>query len=212
MAEANPDMRFMATTLVTAAFRNGAFAVASVGDSPAFLVRDGQIRKLTTDHTFAEMQFRAGRLTHDEAWLHPDRHKLVRALGRLDEIEVDVITEPVQIGDCLLLCSDGLTRYVLPGEMLFLLKTNPLNQAAPALVARANERGGSDNISLIAIQVLPDEIEVETSPGSDARVETSLSRPPRLRRLRRLGLALTATLTAVLGVIEIRGSAKRGAK
>ncbi len=211
MAEHNPDMQRMATTLVTAVIRDDFFAVAHVGDSPAFLVRDGQVRKLTTDHNFAEMQVRAGYLTKDEAWTHPDRHKLVRAVGRLTTIEVDIISEALLPGDYLLLCSDGLTRYVMPIEMVAILKSQLLAEAVPALVERANERGGSDNISLIAIHALPEDgVELEISTASLAKGKRRLLvRRFRFRRLRGFLLGFTAVFTAIISFVSMKISVRR---
>jgi serine/threonine protein phosphatase PrpC len=211
MAEHNPEMQRMATTLVTAAIRDNLFAVASVGDSPAFLLRDGQIRKLTIDHNFAEMQTRAGYLTKDEAWTHPDRHKLVRAVGRLTTVEVDVVTDALLPGDYLLLCSDGLTRYVMPMEMMAVLKSQSLAEAVPLLVQRANERGGSDNISLIVIHALlddPDELEISTASMPKGRRKL-LIRRYRLRRLRAFLLGLMAAFTAIISFVSMKLSSRR---
>ncbi|MBI5930494.1 MAG: serine/threonine-protein phosphatase [Chloroflexi bacterium] len=211
MAEHNPDMQRMATTLVMAAIRDDLFAIAHVGDSPAFLVRDGQIRKLTTDHNFAEMQVRAGYLTKDEAWTHPDRHKLVRAVGRLTTIEVDIVSDVLRPGDYLLLCSDGLTRYVMPIEMMAVLKSQSLAEAVPALVERANERGGSDNISLIAIHALPEdgsELEISTASLPKGK-RKMLIRRFRLRRLRAFLLGFTAVFTAIISFVSMKVSNRR---
>lgn len=144
----------LATTLVLAAVRENHFAIASVGDSPAFLVRAGTIRKLTVDHNFAEMQYRSGHLTRREAFLHPDRNKLVRAVGSDGQIEVDVIADTLIPGDYLLLGSDGLTRYVGEQELVHILNTRSLSAAVKEMVNRANEYGGFDNISVIVLQAL----------------------------------------------------------
>jgi len=156
MGQANVNMKWMSTTIVLAAIRDHTVTIASVGDSPAFLIRNNEIRKLTIDHTFAEMQSRGGLLSHREAWLHPDRHKLVRTVGRISTVDVDVVNEALEPGDYVLLCSDGLTRYVLPAEMKDMVNTKSLDHAVHDMVECANNRGGSDNISVIAIEVLPD--------------------------------------------------------
>lgn len=156
MGQSNINMKWMSTTIVLAAVRDNIVTIASVGDSPAFLIRDNSIRKLTIDHTFAEMQLRGGFLSHREAWLHPDRHKLVRTVGRISTVDVDVVTETLKPGDYVLLCSDGLTRYVLPTEMKDMVYTKSLDHAVKSMVESANNRGGADNISLIAIEVLAD--------------------------------------------------------
>ncbi len=146
----------MATTVVAAVLRGRELIVGSVGDSPAFLVRDGEARKLTLDHTLAEERREAGEPLAEG---DPDGRKLVRALGRTASVKVDIISGRVRGGDYVVLCSDGLTRYVGPEEIERAVSTRTPDRAVQRLIALANERGGADNVSVIVLR-LSDEHEV----------------------------------------------------
>jgi serine/threonine protein phosphatase PrpC len=140
----------MATTVVVAVVRDRDLVIGSVGDSPAYLVRDARPRKLTLDHTVAS-------LPPDEQAALPDGDAagpmLVRALGVAPSVKVDIITGRVRDGDCVVLCSDGLTRYVIPEEIERAVATQPVLSAAKSLVETANERGGADNVSVIVLRL-----------------------------------------------------------
>lgn len=199
----------MATTLVIAAVRGNHFGVASVGDSPAFLVRSDNIRKLTIDHNFAELQWRAGSLSYEEAKSHPDRHKLMRAIGSKATIEVDIITDTLQADDYLLLCSDGLTKYVSETDIIAILQDQSLDVAVHALVDEANARGGFDNISVIAIQAMPDEDQPSQVASSGQAIMAGVTKHrwlKRVPRFRRLWLVLSG-LMAFLWTLMRRGDA-----
>jgi serine/threonine protein phosphatase PrpC/Na+-transporting methylmalonyl-CoA/oxaloacetate decarboxylase gamma subunit len=141
----------MATTIVAAVVRGHDLIIGSVGDSPAFLIREGRPRKLTLDHTVAA-------LSDTTPGMEGSGHKLVRALGVAASVKVDIITGRVRDGDCVVLCSDGLTRYVLPEEIERVTTDLPLEDATKTLIEMANERGGADNISLIVLRLVNEEI------------------------------------------------------
>ena len=136
----------MATTVVAAVIRGRELVIASVGDSPAFLLRDGVARQLTRAHTVENLAQEVNADVPDEL-----RHKLVRALGTQPRVQVDVISGRVRDGDYVVLCSDGLTRYVSPEEIAAHVTGQEIEGAVAALVALANERGGADNISVIVL-------------------------------------------------------------
>jgi len=140
----------MATTVVTAVLRGRELVIGSVGDSPAYLMRDARARKLTLDHTVESMQREAGTPLPDG---DPSGRKLVRALGGMPSVKVDIISGRVRDGDHIVLCSDGLTRYVSPEEIERTVSTLPPQRAVKALIEMANERGGSDNISVIVLRL-----------------------------------------------------------
>lgn len=141
----------MATTVVVAVVIGNELVIGSVGDSPAYLMRDAQARQLTLDHTLGNMRREAGKpLSAGD----PSSGKLVRALGSMPSVKVDIITGRVRHGDHVVLCSDGLTRYVEPGEIETTIATLPIGKTAQALVDMANERGGVDNISVIVLRML----------------------------------------------------------
>lgn len=150
----------MATTVVAAVIRGRELIIGSVGDSPAYLMRDAHVRKLTLDHTVEAMQREAGiPLPAGD----PSGRKLVRALGGSPSVKVDIISGFVRGGDHVVLCSDGLTRYVPPEEIERAVATRPPARSVKMLIETANERGGADNISVIVLR-LSDEDSTPTPP------------------------------------------------
>ena len=151
---AGPSGAGMATTLVACALRFDRAVVAHVGDSRCYLIRRGEAAVLTRDHTFANEQVRLGLLSAQEAAEAPHRHVLSRALGSDLFVSVETSEHQVMTGDVLLLCSDGLHGAVPASDMARLAGHNPdLSAAAQELVALANQRDGSDNISVQLIRV-----------------------------------------------------------
>jgi protein phosphatase len=153
----NQTMRGMGTTVVIAYIQGRRAYIGSVGDSRAYLLRAGDLRQLTDDHTFVNEQVRAGTLTPAEARRHPARNILTRAVGSQDEVEADIIQQDLLAGDLLLLCSDGLTAMVDDQNILETLRGTDadLQRGCQALIDLANEHGGDDNITTILIQAAP---------------------------------------------------------
>jgi serine/threonine protein phosphatase PrpC len=150
----SPGGTSMATTLVACAFRYDRVVVAHAGDSRCYLIRQGQARLLTRDHTVAQEQARIGLLTAQEASESSTRHVLSRSLG--NDLFVSVETSDIQVypGDVLLLCCDGLYHSIPSSEMAAVAGHGAdLNAAAQRLVDIANDRDGSDNISVQLIRV-----------------------------------------------------------
>jgi serine/threonine protein phosphatase PrpC len=143
----------MGTTVVAAVIRGKELLLANVGDSRGYMMRDGKVSQATRDHSFVADQVRAGLLTPEEARAHPQRNVITRALGSRPEVKVDTYGGELQSGDVLLLCSDGLSEYVHEEDMLPVLSHYPPDEAVPRLIALANNRGGSDNVSTIIIQL-----------------------------------------------------------
>jgi protein phosphatase len=144
----------MATTLVACALRFDRAAVANVGDSRCYLIRLGHARLLTRDHTVASEHARLGLLSAQEAAEASTRHVLTRSLGTELFVGVETSDNLVLAGDVLLLCTDGLHGAVGAEEMAHLVSHSAdLNTAAQKLVALANQRDGSDNISVLLIRV-----------------------------------------------------------
>jgi protein phosphatase len=160
----------MGTTSVAALFRGDAVILANVGDCRAYLVRDGQIRQMTRDHSFVAEQVAAGMLTEQQARESSYRNIITRAIGHRPEIEVDLFREPLLQDDVLVLCSDGLHSQVEPHEIALAFTKVPLDDACRALIKLANDRGGPDNITVVAIKV----VELTFTPDADYR--PSLSR------------------------------------
>lgn len=152
--EHSPGGTSMATTVVACALRYDRVVVAHAGDSRCYLIRQGEARLLTRDHTVAQEQARLGILSSKEAAEAPTSHVLSRSLGT--ELFVSIETSDIQVypGDVLLLCCDGLYHSVQPSEMAAVAGNGAdLNKAAKRLVDIANDRDGSDNISVQLIRV-----------------------------------------------------------
>jgi PPM family protein phosphatase len=144
----------MATTLVACALRYDRATVAHVGDSRCYLVRRGETSLLTRDHTLVNEQVRLGVLSAEEARESENRHMLSRSLGAGLFVNVDIDEHQVLVGDILVLCSDGLHGSVTASEIAAVAgNAADLNKAAQRLVDIANQRDGSDNISLQLIRV-----------------------------------------------------------
>ncbi len=124
-----------------------------VGDSRAYLLRDGEITQVSQDHSMVAELVRAGHITQEEARRHPYRNIITRAVGTGADVTVDVTELEKQPGDKYLLCSDGLSEYVEPETMRQLLMEKPLEEAADTLLNLALEGGGRDNISLVLAEV-----------------------------------------------------------
>jgi serine/threonine protein phosphatase PrpC len=155
-AAANRDRWGMGTTLTAAAVVDGrALQLAHVGDSRAYLLRGGELRQLTTDHTVVGELVRLGRLSRAQAAVHPERSVLTRAVGLDPDLQVDT-PPPFELdpGDQVLLCSDGLTEVVDEERIAALLAAAADgDDACRALVAAANDAGGPDNVTVVLLRV-----------------------------------------------------------
>jgi protein phosphatase len=167
-ARTNRGMLGMGTTLVAlAVVENGdgtnALAVAHIGDSRLYLLREGALRQLTVDHSLVQELVDDGQITPAQAAVHPQRHVLTRALGVEPTVAVDVIDVTPKYGDRYLLCSDGLPREASDDQIAAVLgRFSDPSEAAKELVTLANERGGSDNITAVVVDVLANEDSPET--------------------------------------------------
>ncbi len=146
----DPKVSGMGTTVTAALLSGGRVAVGHVGDSRAYRVRDGNLEQLTQDHSLVADLVRSGRLTPQEAEIHPQRSVITRALGTDAAVVVDSFSALAQPGDVFLLCSDGLTTMVDEGTLVATIAGTPdLDAAARSLVAAANARGGEDNVTVV---------------------------------------------------------------
>jgi PPM family protein phosphatase len=189
----------MGTTL-TAAQVNGARAlIAHVGDSRAYLLRDGELRQLTADHTLVARMVQAGEITEAEAEVHPHKNVLTRALGTDEQVDVDEDTIELLDGDRLLLCSDGLTGMVTEDQIQAILENSEQpQQAADRLVKAANRAGGIDNISVVVLAAIGEGDEASSSPS---RRRVAPPTPATLRRWGlRTGLALLVAIVVLFGI------------
>lgn len=142
----------MTTTLVALAVGGGAAFVGHVGDSRAYLVRGGQLRQLTEDHSMVNELIRTGALQPEEAEKSQYRNVITRAVGLYPNVRTDTLHIELLDGDRLLLCTDGLTDLVTPGVILKLAQNPNLSQGVDALIAAALENGGKDNVTAITIE------------------------------------------------------------
>lgn len=147
------EWRGMGTTIVALVTSGERALIGHVGDSRAYLLREGRLVRLTNDHSWVSEQVRLGLLTDEEAHKHPMRNIITRALGNREELEVDVTEERFLPEDLFLLCSDGLSSMLSDNEIRDTLRETPEDpeKACRKLVEQANERGGDDNITVIVL-------------------------------------------------------------
>jgi len=146
------EKRGMGTTIVVAVVRKNKLTIAHVGDSRAYLFRDGKLIRLTEDHTKVQDQIRSGMITFEASSKSPLRHVLTRSVGVLDHVEVDVQEINLFAKDKILLCSDGLTDMLSEREITEILSTElKLSKSVGKLIKCANDAGGLDNISLALV-------------------------------------------------------------
>lgn len=171
-AGADITLRNMGTTCVAVAIRGRRAQIAHIGDSRAYLIRDGRAEQLTRDHTYLNDLIEIGLLTPEKARNHPERNIITRCIGMSDALQVDFLTREIKVGDVFLLCTDGLYNYVEPEELVQAVSTASAKDACVALVRFANLRGGEDNITCLIVKVTkvdvdaPPEANEETTPIS----------------------------------------------
>jgi protein phosphatase len=147
-----PDYAGMGTTVVAALLCEEALAIAHVGDSRLYLVRNGTIQALTRDHSWVAEQILKGFITEEEAQCSPRRNIVTKALGVESYVDVELAEVPVKSGDMLLLCSDGLTRAVHQDDILRILsESEDLSTISDRLILIANEAGGDDNTTVVIV-------------------------------------------------------------
>jgi protein phosphatase len=148
----------MATTVVATLIGGDQADIAHVGDSRLYLIREGQIRRLTDDHSWVNEQVMSGVIDSEQARTHPLRNVVTRALGGKDELEVDMQVLELQDMDLLLLCSDGLTSMLGDEEILKIILTDghDKQRALQGLIDSANDHGGEDNTTAILLSLHDD--------------------------------------------------------
>lgn len=143
----------MGTTVVAAVLIGGVLQVANVGDSRLYVVNDREIRQITRDHSLVEEMVRMGGLPQTEARNHPGKNIITRAVGVKDAVEADFFAVELTEGDCVLMCTDGLTNMLDDEEIRMIISGGrDIVEMAQELVNAANEHGGRDNISVIIIE------------------------------------------------------------
>jgi PPM family protein phosphatase len=180
-SQENPELRGMGTTLTAMSLVNeggtDVLALVNVGDSRSYRFHNGELTQITTDHSLAEEMVRTGELTSTEASVHPHRHILTRALGVASGVAVDLWRiQPVR-GDRYLLCSDGLTNELTSDQISEVLSSVPdPRRAAQTLVHAARTHGGSDNITVVIVDVVVGE-EDDNSAPTVAAVSPDFAKP-----------------------------------
>ncbi len=149
----NPAVADMGTTLTALLLRKGQALIGHVGDSRAYLLRSGELRQVTNDHSFVAEQVAAGIMTPKQARSSPYRHVITRALGIEDDVQADFTSQALKRDDRFLLCTDGLTEMVDDKEICGILAASPPREAVQKLLAAANDHGGVDNITAIVIWI-----------------------------------------------------------
>src|SRR5215212_2267507 len=166
LSQGDESLAGMGTTMTAVSVGDGEVAIAHVGDSRAYRLRDDELERLTHDHSLVDEMVRAGRLTPEEAEVHPQRSIITRALGPEPQVEVERMTYPARSGDVYLICSDGLTTMVPEDALGAVLRgRSSLRQAAEELVRAANEAGGRDNITVVLFRLAE---EGEAQPDAQA--------------------------------------------
>jgi protein phosphatase len=216
-ASTDPTASGMGTTMTVALVEGMTVAIGHVGDSRAYLVRSEQMEQVTEDHSLVNELLKTGKLSEEEAQIHPQRSVITRAVGTDPDVDVDGFTIEAEDGDVFLICSDGLSDMVSDEEILEVLHQNrdDLDKAVKALVAAANKGGGEDNITAVAFRIAagPAEPAIEDTvtmpvlsdpadPGEpDERTPESVDVPPRAEISRRRVRIVLAVLILVLVAI-----------
>ena len=152
LALKNSEYSGMGTTVVTALIREKFAVVCHAGDSRAYLINK-KLVQLTRDHSMVQNLVESGKLTMEEAKVHPRKNVITRALGAEENIFCDVSVVDIKKGDVLLFCTDGLSNFVEAKELHNIFKTNDINNVPSVLIDAANDNGGGDNITVVTVAV-----------------------------------------------------------
>jgi len=153
LAQMIPERNGMGTTLTGIVFIEDRAVVVQVGDSRAYLIRQGEITQVSQDHSWVEENVRAGLMSREDADNSPYRNVITRSVGAGTQVQPDFFEQSAMVGDIWILCSDGLTGYVQDDELLKVGTSNAPSEAARQFIELANARGGRDNITVFVIAV-----------------------------------------------------------
>jgi protein phosphatase len=145
----DPEKQGMGTTCTLAVIRGDQLFLAHIGDSRAYLLRDGELHQVSTDHSWVEEAVAMGTLTREEARVHPNRNVITRAIGLDQQVKVDTCSMPLANGDLILLCSDGLNSMIPDEDILKTLQESSTDTVCANLIKAANDAGGHDNTSVV---------------------------------------------------------------
>ena len=147
------DKRGMGTTCTLVAVRGDQLFLAHIGDSRAYLLREGELHQVSKDHSWVEDAVDQGVISREQARTHPNRNVITRAIGLDQQPQIDTYVMPLADGDLLLLCSDGLNSMIPDEDIHRILKESPLDAVCGDLIAAANEAGGHDNTTVVVATV-----------------------------------------------------------
>ncbi len=183
----DPEIEGTSTTVTAVIFDGTHVGVGHVGDSRGYLLRDGTLSQLTTDHTFVQSLIDEGRITEDEARVHPHRNLILRAVDGVHEPEPDVFTLEVAAGDRILLCSDGCSGVLSDEELARILGEGTPDHVAVSLVSASLDAGSSDNVTVVVADVVgddeDDDEETTASAVTGPMVVGAAAEAPRRRRI-----------------------------
>jgi protein phosphatase len=152
-ASSNEELKGMGTTVVCTLIKDDTCFVAHAGDSRLYLFREGNLSQITNDHSVVQSMVDNGHLTEEEAKIHPNKNIITRALGVHKDVDIDISDFRVNSNDIILLCSDGLTNCVDNAALIELLSNSEFDGLAEVLVNKANDGGGNDNITVVALKI-----------------------------------------------------------
>jgi serine/threonine protein phosphatase PrpC len=174
----NRDLAGMGTTMTVVALREDRIAMAHVGDSRAYVYRDGELQQMTKDHTFVQTLVDSGEITLEEAAVHPRRNLMMRAIDGIHAVEVDLSMRETFLGDRYLLCSDGLCGVIDSIQIAECLAAKDLTQAVTLLIDSAMSAGAPDNITVVVADVVSDELDSDPVLIGSAADSANQSRLP----------------------------------
>jgi len=153
MSETDNSYTNMGTTFLAASIYDGKIYIVHVGDSRLYIVRNNEIKQITTDHTYVMDMVRLGSITKEQAKIHPDRNIITRALGIDENLSIDGIFNKLYHNDIVVMCSDGLYEMIDDDGILNVAEDSSLNleEKAEKMIQRANFLGGRDNVSVVLI-------------------------------------------------------------
>lgn len=174
----NRDLAGMGTTMTVVALREDRIAMAHVGDSRAYVYRNGELQQMTKDHTFVQTLVDSGEITLEEAAIHPRRNLMMRAIDGIHAVEVDLSMRETHLGDRFLLCSDGLCGVIDSAQIAECLSAKDLTQAVTLLIDAAMSAGAPDNITVVVADVIDDDLDSDPVLIGSAADSTNQSRLP----------------------------------
>lgn len=150
-SEKNPELQGMGTTAVACVVQANIAHIMNVGDSRAYLIKDREVEQITRDHTMVQSYVDQGKISEEEARTHPKKHLITRALGVEEKVVPDYYEVPLEQGESILICSDGLTNYFDNEDLWVEASALPRAKLVDDLIQASIDRGGSDNITVVLI-------------------------------------------------------------